>query len=121
MIVALVAVGGALGAALRYVIEQAVRARLHSRVPAGTLLVNTVGSLVLGVLTGLLAAPEWQALLGVGLCGALTTYSAFAMDTVVMAESRERLLALSLVLAALVAGLAAALLGLAAGAALVTG
>ncbi|MBA2555551.1 MAG: fluoride efflux transporter CrcB [Geodermatophilaceae bacterium] len=118
MTVALVALGAALGAPLRYLIERAVRARVRSQFPAGILLVNVLGSLILGVLTGLLASPHWQALLGVGLCGALTTYSAFALDTVVLAEGRERLLALSYVLASLVAGLAAALVGLAAGAAL---
>lgn len=116
--VALVALGAALGAPLRYLIERAVRARVHSHVPFGVLLVNVAGSLVLGVLTGSLAEAHWQALLGVGLCGALTTYSAFGLDTVVLAESRERLLALLYVLASLVGGLAAALIGLAGGAAL---
>ncbi len=114
---ALVALGGALGAVLRYLVDRAVRARVHSMFPGGILLVNVAGSLVLGLLTGLLAAPHWQALIGVGLCGAMTTYSAFALDTVVLAESRERLLAMSYVVISLVAGLAAALIGLGVGAA----
>lgn len=118
MTVALVALGAAIGAPLRYVVERAVRARVTSMVPWGVLLVNVAGSLVLGVLTGGLASPQWQALIGVGLCGALTTYSAYALDTVVLAEGRERLIAVAYVLASLVAGLAAALVGLAAGAAI---
>ncbi|MBA3417596.1 MAG: fluoride efflux transporter CrcB [Geodermatophilaceae bacterium] len=118
MTVALVALGAAIGAPLRYLVERAVRARVRSSLPWGTLLVNVAGSLVLGLLVGLLAPPQWQALLGVGLCGALTTYSAFGFDTVVLTESRERLLALLYVVASLVAGLAAALVGLAGGAAI---
>lgn len=118
MTVVLVALGAAVGAPLRYLIERAVRARMQSRFPAGILLVNVLGSLVFGVVVGGLVSPQLQALLGVGLCGALTTYSAFGLDTVVLAERRERLLASAYVLASLVAGLAAALVGLAGGAAL---
>ncbi len=114
---ALVALGGALGAVLRYLVDRAVRARVHSMFPGGILLVNVAGSLVLGLLTGLLAAPHWQALIGVGLCGAMTTYSAFAFDHVVLAERGERLLSGLSVLAGLVAGVTAALTGLVAGAA----
>jgi len=116
--VALVALGAALGAPLRFLVVRAVQSRLRSPFPAGILLVNVVGSLVLGGLTGLAASPRWQALIGVGLCGAVTTYSALALDTVVLAESRQRLLACCYVIASHVAGLAAALTGLAAGAAL---
>lgn len=118
MTVLLVVLGAAVGAPLRYVVAQAIDARYGPGRGWGILAVNVVGSFVLGVLTGALVSDSWQALLGIGFCGALTTYSTFAMDTVVLAERGERLFAALAVLASLVGGLAAALGGVAAGAAL---
>lgn len=74
----LVAVGAALGAPLRYWLGQ----RLDlSTWPRGTLLANTVGSLLLGVLVGRSLDGDALALLGVGFCGALTTWSGLAVQT----------------------------------------
>ncbi len=76
----LVALGAALGAPLRYLVSRAlpgVRA---------TLLVNLVGSLLVGLVAGM--APKPFALLGIGLCGAFTTYSAFAVEVVAMPVRR---------------------------------
>ena len=73
-----VALGAAVGAPLRY----AVAHLLDRRVPWGTVLVNVVGSFVLGLLSGSALTGAAPALLGVGFCGALTTYSAFAVQTV---------------------------------------
>ena len=85
MTVALVLVGGAVGAPLRYLVDLAVQSRHDSVFPWGTFLVNVVGSLVLGVLAGVAAtttAPEWLLpLLGIGVCGALTTFSTFGYET----------------------------------------
>lgn len=112
-----VAVGAAAGAALRY----AVSRRFHATFPWGILLVNVVGSFALGMLTGAAAPPDWQLLLGTGLCGGLTTYSAFGFEAVALAEGRDRLLATLYVVATLVGGLAAALIGIAAGTAVHAG
>ena len=73
-----VALGAAVGAPLRY----AVAHLLDRRVPWGTVLVNVAGSFVLGLLSGSALTGAAMALLGVGFCGALTTYSAFAVQTV---------------------------------------
>jgi CrcB protein len=73
----LVALGGGAGAAIRFFLSQ----HLDARVPWGTLLVNTVGSFVLGVCSGLALDGQALALIGVGFCGGLTTYSAFAVQT----------------------------------------
>ena len=73
-----VALGAALGATARYVVGHL----LDRRVPWGTVLVNITGSFALGVLSGLAVSGAPLALLGVGFCGALTTYSAFAVQTV---------------------------------------
>lgn len=73
----LVALGAAVGAPLRYVAGRLLDARL----PHGTILVNGVGSLLLGCFSGLALDGQAMALLGTGFCGALTTYSSFAVQT----------------------------------------
>ncbi|MDP3890455.1 CrcB family protein [Nocardioides sp.] len=75
----LVAVGGAAGAAARYAASSRWD-RPAPRLPSGTIAVNVLGSLILGVLIGAGAGATGLALLGVGFCGALTTYSAFAVQ-----------------------------------------
>ena len=74
----LVALGGAVGAAVRYLAGHLLDGRLHR----GTLLVNLVGSTLLGALTGAAVDGDALALVGTGFCGGLTTYSAFAVQTV---------------------------------------
>lgn len=110
----LVAVGGAAGAGVRH----ALATRFTGLLPRGILLANVAGSFALAVLVGAAAPAELRLLLGTGLCGALTTYSAFGFHTVVLVESRERLVATLYVLATLLGGLAAALAGFAVGAVL---
>lgn len=115
MTVLLVAVGGAAGAVLRYLIDRRVQGRGGSDFPFGTLTVNVLGSLVLGVLTGIAlhsdgtAPPEGvRALVAVGLCGSLTTFSTFGYETVRMFSERARLHASMNVLVTVVAGFLAA-------------
>ncbi|GAA0916078.1 fluoride efflux transporter CrcB [Streptomyces thermoalcalitolerans] len=112
----LVAVGGAVGATLRYLIDRAVQARHDSVFPWGTFAANVTGSVILGALTGaVLAGPvpeSIQLLLGTGLCGALTTYSTFSYETLSLAESGARFLAAVNVVASVVAGLGAVFLGM---------
>ncbi len=74
----LVALGAAVGAPLRYLAGHHLDRRLHW----GTLLVNLVGSAVLGALAGAAVSGHPMALLGTGFCGGLTTYSAFATQAV---------------------------------------
>ncbi|WP_197359328.1 fluoride efflux transporter FluC, partial [Streptomyces clavuligerus] len=82
----LVAVGAAVGAPLRYLTDRAVQTRHDTLFPWGTLTVNAVGCLVLGVLTGAAVDPSAYALLGTGLCGALSTFSTFSYETLRLAE-----------------------------------
>ena len=117
MTVLLVALGAAAGAPLRYLADRAVRARHGDRFPWGTLIVNVAGSLVLGFVAGLPAAPGVAALVGTGFCGALTTYSTFGYETLRLARSGARVAALANVLLSVLAGLGAAFLGLLAAAA----
>jgi fluoride exporter len=112
----LVALGAAVGAPLRYFTDRAVQARHDSVFPWGTLTVNVVGSLVLGLLLGGAAAGGIPAAVvtaaGVGFCGALTTYSTFGYETVRLAEGGPLLYGSANVVVSLAAGLAAAWLGL---------
>jgi CrcB protein len=111
----LVALGAAVGAPLRYLVDRAVQARHESEFPWGTFVVNVAGSLVLGALTGVSAAGEASAherlLVGVGLCGAFTTYSTFSYESLRLAEKGRGLLATVYAVGSPVAGLAAAVLG----------
>ena len=90
MIVLLVFLGGAAGAPARYLIDRHIQQRYETVFPFGTLTVNVVGSLLLGVLLGLSEAmgvsEEAVALLGFGFCGALTTFSTFGYETVRLLE-----------------------------------
>ena len=76
MTTALVALGAAAGACVRYVAGHL----LDRRFPRGTLLANVAGSFVLGALSALALSGSATALLGAGFCGGLTTYSAFAVQ-----------------------------------------
>lgn len=90
-----VALGAALGAPCRYLLDRAV-----GRPPWGTLLVNLLGSLAAGVLAGLaLEAGPVVSLLGVGFLGAFTTASTLAADVLSLnADGRRREAVLDLVL-----------------------
>lgn len=122
MIVLLVALGAAVGAPLRYLVDRAVQARHDRLFPWGTFAVNAAGSFVLGVLatTGLHTPEPVMALVGTGLCGALTTYSTFGYETVRLLQERARLFALLNAVASVIAGLGAAALGAALAQALTT-
>ncbi len=107
----LVALGAAVGAPLRYLTDRAVQARLGTAFPWGTLAVNVAGSLLLGFLVGLPVPPAAAALLGTGLCGALTTYSTFSYETLRLATSGRVGAALGNALLSVAATVAAASLG----------
>ncbi|MGV9642042.1 fluoride efflux transporter CrcB [Streptomyces sp. NPDC003514] len=111
----LVIAGAAVGAPLRYLTDRAVHARHDSVFPWGTLTVNIAGCLLLGLLTGAVAAgaagSSVRLLIGTGLCGALTTYSTFSYETLRLAETGAGRYAVANVAGSLVAGLGAVFLG----------
>ena len=95
----LIALGGALGAVSRHLVNQAGLRLLGPELPYGTFAVNVAGSLLIGVLVGWLAfagrgdATELRFVLGVGFLGAFTTMSAFALDVVIFIERKAYLTA----------------------------
>jgi CrcB protein len=113
----LVAAGGALGTAARHLVGQAVP---HVRgVPVGVLLINVLGAFLLGLLLERLLRTgpdtggrlDLRLLLGTGLLGGFTTYSALATDTVALLAAGGAGRALAYALGTLVLGLLASLLG----------
>ncbi|AIA01380.1 fluoride efflux transporter CrcB [Streptomyces noursei] len=112
---ALVVIGAMVGAPLRYLTDRSVQRRHDTVFPWGTFTVNVAGSLVLGLLTGAVAAgaasPHVQLLVGTGLCGALTTYSTFSYETLRLSEDGAGFLAAANVVGSIVAGLGAAFVG----------
>jgi CrcB protein len=117
-----VAVGGAVGSVLRYQIGRAVTslAGPTNAFPWGTLAVNIAGSLAMGVLVGWLArdsfnpqsAEPLRLLIGVGLLGGFTTFSAFSSELVTMLHRGQLIDALIYAAVSLIVGMAAILVGL---------
>lgn len=113
---AAVALGGFIGAPVRYVIDRAVSRRLESDLPWGTFLINVTGSLILGFLTGLelhsQAGPLIMAMWATGFCGALTTFSTFTFESIRLVETGRYWDATLYVVGSLLVGLLGATLGL---------
>lgn len=119
----LVTLGAAVGAPARWWVDRAVTAATAGRpgardLPWGTLSVNLVGSLVLGVVAGLtvrLGTDVVALLVGTGFCGAFTTFSTFAVESVRLAEAGRWRAAAGNVLGSVALGLVVATLGYALG------
>ncbi|WP_156460848.1 fluoride efflux transporter CrcB [Sphingomonas sp. Leaf339] len=113
----LVMLGGALGSGARYLTGRAMLALFGPDFPVGTLVVNLIGGLFMGLLAGILAkttaGEPWRLFLGVGLLGGFTTFSAFSLDVVSLAERGQPGVALGYALISVLGALAALVAGLA--------
>lgn len=115
--VLLVALGGAIGAAGRYaVVSQATRAFGPGQV-WGTLMVNALGGLLIGILAAWTTArggdgDRWRLLLGAGVLGGFTTFSAFSLETWTLLERGAVLTALGYAAASVILSVAAVAAGL---------
>lgn len=110
-----VGLAGAVGAMARYLIDGAVQDRTSGPFPFGTLAVNIIGSLILGVITGVAwhgADSTTRAILGTGFCGGLTTWSTASWETVRLIEEGAPTTAFRYTLVNLAASFGAAGLGL---------
>jgi CrcB protein len=117
ILAAVVGISGAVGAVGRYLADGAIEDRISGAFPWGTLVVNIVGSFMLGVLTGLLwyhcLPGNDRAVLGVGFCGGFTTWSTASWESVRLAESGLLRQALTFTLGGLAAALVVATAGIA--------
>ncbi|MFL6241247.1 MAG: fluoride efflux transporter CrcB [Actinomycetes bacterium] len=115
MTVVWIALAGAVGAPLRYVVDAHVNETIQSRFPWGTFAVNVMGSLAFGLLVGLQhdghLAPRAVTIAGTGLCGAFTTFSTHAVESVLLVEDGERRLAAYNIVSTLLTCLCAAAVG----------
>ena len=114
----LVMAGGAVGAGARHLVGRASLSLFGPGYPWGTLAVNIAGSLAMGVLAGMLArglvagGEAARLLIGVGLLGGFTTFSAFSLDAVLMAERGGWIAALPYILASVIGSIVALVAGL---------
>ena len=113
-----IAIGGALGSVARHGLNHFMHARLlTTKFPAGTLVVNLAGCLVIGALAGLLAGHRidlrfyWREFVFVGLLGGFTTFSTFGLDTFMLMRTHSVAAALANVGAQMIGGLAAVWVG----------
>jgi CrcB protein len=96
----LIACGAVLGANARYLVSRWAARRWKSPFPYGTLIVNVAGSFILGLLSALAGAlgsdaAGAQLLIGTGFCGAFTTFSTFAYESVALSRRGARRLAVA--------------------------
>ncbi len=93
LILIAIALGGALGAVLRYGVSISSAAVWGTSFPYGTLIVNITGSLFIGIFYAMfqdrMVAPETRALIQIGLLGAFTTFSTFSLETLKLMEQGD--------------------------------
>lgn len=112
----LVMAGGALGAGARHLAGRAALTLLGPGYPVGTLAVNLIGGLAMGLLAGVLArgvaGEPWRLFLGVGVLGGFTTFSAFSLDVATMVERGQPAAAFGYVMLSVIGSVAALFAGL---------
>lgn len=112
----LVMTGGALGSGARFLVGRATLAGFGPNFPYGTLTVNLVGGCAMGLLVGFLArhsvGENWRLLLGVGVLGGFTTFSAFSLDVVTLIERGSLGVALGYALVSVIGSIVALFAGL---------
>jgi CrcB protein len=117
MIAILTFLAGASGALTRFLLDAWTKQRWRSSFPLATVVINVTGSLLLGVLAGVVLfhgqSSTWQTIVGTGFCGGYTTFSTASFETVRLVERGERKLALLNAIGSLVLSVAACAAGLA--------
>lgn len=106
-----VALLGGCGALARFGLTLLVADRLHPHLPLGTLAVNVSGAFLLGFLAGTTNDGDARLLLGAGLLGSYTTFSAWMLETQRLEEAGRRRLAVTNIVFSVAFGLAAIALG----------
>jgi CrcB protein len=113
----IVFVGGGIGAALRHGVNVGCARLCGTAFPYGTLTVNVVGSVVMGLLAGYFAfrgeaAQAWRLFLTTGILGGFTTFSSFSLDAALLWERHEPVLAASYVIVSVIVSILGLFAGL---------
>lgn len=119
MIVALLAVAGALGALARFVVDSYTRSKLeNASFPFATVGINVSGSMLLGFLAGLVVlqggSTDLQMVIGTGFCGGYTTFGTASVESVRLVQAGRRSLALATAISTLTLSIGACAAGFAA-------
>jgi fluoride exporter len=107
MKVLLVLLGGFIGAISRYFVSK----RFNHKLPIGTFMINILGSFILGFLLYISVSKNIYAFLGIGFCGALTTFSTFKLETFQFLLDKKSLVSILYPLFSYIVGILAAFLG----------
>ncbi|WP_394231744.1 fluoride efflux transporter CrcB [Niallia oryzisoli] len=113
----LIGIGGSLGSAIRFLLSSYIKEQFQNEryFPLGTWMINVSGSFILGILTNLHLTErisEWiWFLLGVGFCGAYTTFSTFGYEVITLIVAKKEILAILYVITSVIAGILAASIG----------
>lgn len=109
-------VAGGMGSVARFMLDGVIRSRTRGPVPVATITINISGSLLLGLVAGLVLAsalpPAWTLIVGTGFLGGYTTFSTASMETARLVQAGHVRAALISGAGTAVASLAAAGLGL---------
>ncbi len=115
-ILLLIGTGSFIGGVLRYLVSFPFMHKYPHGFPWGTLLVNILGCLVIGLLYGYAERwhfpKEWRLFLATGLLGGFTTFSAFSNEAVTLFQNGQSTYAITYVVASILVGLTATFLGL---------
>lgn len=106
-----IALGGFIGANARYIIGQLAKKYIKGSIPIGTLFINAMGSLLLGMLVGKGISGNVYAFFGVGFMGAFTTFSTFKLELVQLWQSKEKTAYVLYIILSYVLGIALAMIG----------
>ena len=112
----LIGAGGFIGSVARYFVSRLNLVVSFLAIPVGTLLVNVLGSFIIGFLSGIagkseLLTEEWRLFLIVGICGGFTTFSTFTSENLTLLHNGQFMSLFLYTTASLVLGFAAVYLG----------
>jgi CrcB protein len=115
-ILLIIGTGGFIGSVFRYLLTQWMHRIFETTFPIGTMVVNIVGSFIIGIIYALsekggILTPEWRMFLAVGICGGFTTFSSFAYENLNMLNLEQYLYSAIYIGTSLVFGLIAVYLG----------
>lgn len=111
-----IGIGSFLGGISRYLLSQFIQTKFLSAFPFGTLAVNILGCLLIGVVFGLSdkgnLSQEWRLFLATGVLGGFTTFSAFSNETVNMLRDGQFWYAAAYIVSSIILGLLATFIGM---------